>query len=69
MKLQNHFTLLLIFFFCSTTLQGQNTVGLLSYDITQSYKGYTMIYPHNQPNVYIIDNLDSQEIINLEKGL
>ncbi|MFK7808001.1 MAG: aryl-sulfate sulfotransferase [Saprospiraceae bacterium] len=34
----------------------QNTVGLLSYDITQSYQGYTMIYPHNQPNVYLIDN-------------
>jgi len=34
----------------------QNTVGLISYDITQSYQGYSLIYPHNQPNVYLIDN-------------
>lgn len=35
---------------------GQNSVGLISYDITQSYQGYSLIYPHNQPNVYLIDN-------------
>ncbi len=34
----------------------QNTVGLISYDITQSYQGYTLIYPHNQPNIYLLDN-------------
>ncbi len=34
----------------------QNTVGLLSYDDTRSYQGYTLIYPHNQPNVYLLDN-------------
>lgn len=51
------FTLnLLLCLFLSSQLFSQNTVGLLSYDITQSYQGYTMIYPHNQPNVYLIDN-------------
>jgi hypothetical protein len=34
----------------------QNTVGLISYDISRSYQGFTMIYPHNQPNVYLLDN-------------
>ncbi len=39
-----------------TAVNAQNTVGLLSYDITQSYQGYTLFYPHNQPNVYLINN-------------
>jgi len=34
----------------------ETTVGLLSYDITQSYQGYTLIYPHNQPSVFLLDN-------------
>ena len=40
----------------SLGLQAQITVGLLSYDIERSYPGYTLIYPHNQPNVYLLDN-------------
>ena len=46
----------LILLFFGFSLGAQTTVGLLSYDITQSYQGYTMIYPHNQPNVYLLDN-------------
>ena len=48
--------LLFAFLFSSYLASSQNTVGLLSYDITRSYQGYTMIYPHNQPNVYLLDN-------------
>ncbi len=39
-----------------SVVQAQNTVGLISYDITQSYQGYTLIYPHNQPNAYLLNN-------------
>jgi len=34
----------------------QNTVGLLSYVPWKSYDGYNLFYPHNQPNVYLINN-------------
>ncbi len=33
-----------------------NTVGILSYDINRTYEGYNLIYPHNQPNVYLLNN-------------
>jgi len=36
--------------------QSQNTVGLLSYNPFNSFDGYNLFYPHNQPNVYLIDN-------------
>lgn len=45
------FTLLL-----SSISYGQNTVGLLSYVPWQSFDGYNLIYPHNQPNVYLLNN-------------
>lgn len=41
-------------FTCS--LIAQNSVGLLSYDLDKVSDGYTLIYPHNQPNVYLLDN-------------
>ena len=34
----------------------QNTVGLLSYDPTHSFDGYNLMFPHNQPNVYLLNN-------------
>ncbi len=34
----------------------QHTVGLLSYDPARAFDGYNLIYPHNQPNVYLLDN-------------
>jgi len=40
----------------SIFLLAQNTVGLISYDANQSFDGYNLIYPHNQPNVYLLDN-------------
>ena len=40
----------------STLIWGQNTVGLLSYNPSQSFDGYNLIYPNNQPNVYLLNN-------------
>ncbi|MEM7367159.1 MAG: aryl-sulfate sulfotransferase [Bacteroidota bacterium] len=34
----------------------QQTVGLLSYVPMKSFDGYNLMYPHNQPNVYLLDN-------------
>lgn len=39
----------------SVTLFSQNTIGLLSYDVDKSTPGYTLIYPHSQPNVYLLN--------------
>lgn len=33
----------------------QNTVGLLSYDQTMSSDGYNLMFPHNQPTVYLLN--------------
>ena len=33
----------------------ETTVGLISYDATSAYEGYTLIYPHNQSFVYLLD--------------
>ncbi|MGK0365111.1 MAG: hypothetical protein ACI85O_002175 [Saprospiraceae bacterium] len=53
-------TLLSLFFFlvlCQTNVnaQGETTVGLLTYQMPYTYEGYTLIYPHNQPNVYLLN--------------
>jgi len=40
----------------SSLLFAQNTVGLLSYNPSSSFDGYNLIYPHNQGNVYLLDN-------------
>lgn len=34
----------------------QRTVGLLSIVDSQAWPGYNLIYPHNQSNVYLLDN-------------
>lgn len=41
---------------------GQNTIGLLSYQPSKAFDGYNLIFPHNQPNVYLLDNCG--EIVN-----
>ncbi|MEZ5043976.1 MAG: aryl-sulfate sulfotransferase [Saprospiraceae bacterium] len=48
----------LLVFFCVNgfALLGQNTVGLLSYQPSATFDGYNLIYPHNQPNVYLLNN-------------
>ena len=51
-------TLFTIFTLCllSSIILAQNTVGLLSYQPSKAYDGYNLMYPHNQPNVYLLDN-------------
>jgi len=46
----------IIICFFTANLISQNTVGLLSYKSYLSFEGYNLIYPHNQPNVYLLDN-------------
>ena len=38
------------------SLISQNSVGLLSYEPMSSFDGYNLIYPHNQPSVYLLNN-------------
>lgn len=47
---------LLILLMLTPILNAQNTVGLISYKAAQVSDGYNLIYPHNQPNVYLINN-------------
>ena len=50
------FTILfLLAFGCQLSAQAP-TVGLLYYKPSQSCDGYNLIYPHNQPNVYLLNN-------------
>ncbi|NNC96251.1 MAG: T9SS type A sorting domain-containing protein [Chitinophagales bacterium] len=46
----------LVLFLLPLSICAQNTVGLITYDPAQTYDGYSLIYPHNQPNVYLLDN-------------
>ncbi|MBR9921590.1 MAG: T9SS type A sorting domain-containing protein [Bacteroidetes bacterium] len=49
--------ILLAFIGLSLGLSAQDhTVGLLSYKPSKAFDGYNLIYPHNQPNVYLLDN-------------
>jgi hypothetical protein len=50
------YLLSLLFFLGVQSALAQNTVGLLSYNPSQTYDGYNLLYPHNQPNVYLLDN-------------
>lgn len=40
----------------------QNTVGLLSYNSGKMFSGYNLMYPHNQPHVFLFNNCG--ELIN-----
>lgn len=52
--------IILKIFICYTlftnVLYSQNTVGLISYNRDLSYEGYNLIYPHNQPSVFLLNN-------------
>ena len=52
--MQKIITLLLLFI--TIHLSGQQTVGLLSYSQANTFQGYTLIYPHNQPTVFLMNN-------------
>ncbi len=47
---------ILINLFFTVGLFAQNTVGLLSYQPTRAYDGYNLIFPHNQPDVILLNN-------------
>lgn len=34
----------------------KHTVGLITSNNTKAFKGYNLLYPHEQPNVYLLDN-------------
>jgi len=53
--IRNLLLLTLIFLSQQNLFAQDNTVGLLTYDPSATYEGYNLIYPHNQPNVYILD--------------
>ena len=62
-------TLLILFIGCLITgakLYSQNTVGLISYNPGKAYDGYNLIYQHNQPNVYLLNNCG--EIVHVWEG-
>jgi len=46
----------ILFLFLFNSIHSQNTVGLLSYDPAKAYDGYNLIFPHNQQNVYLLNN-------------
>lgn len=54
--MKKHLHLIILLLITGTLLQAQNTVGLLSYNPSKTYDGYNLIYPHNQPNVYLLNN-------------
>jgi hypothetical protein len=39
-----------------SSLGQTNTVGLLSYNPFEAYEGFNLIFPHNQSNVYLLNN-------------
>jgi len=41
---------------CAFFVSAQNTVGLLSYEPNQAFDGYNLMFPHNQPHVFLLDN-------------
>ncbi len=51
-----HFLTFIALLFAATMIAQTNTVGLLSYDPMKAYDGYNLFFPHNQPNVYLINN-------------
>ncbi len=48
--------LLQVFVFYSAFCLAQNTVGLISYNANKAYDGYNLLYPHDQANVYLLNN-------------
>lgn len=45
-----------LYFLTSIAYSQKHTVGLIQANNTKTYPGYNLIYPHEQPNVYLLDN-------------
>ena len=50
-----HLALLFLSLSSSFLLFGQNTIGVIDFQPDLVEEGYTLVYPHNQPNVYLLD--------------
>jgi hypothetical protein len=48
-------TLMCLILICFV-LKAQNTVGLLTYNQNKAFDGYNLLYQHNQPSVFLLDN-------------
>ena len=48
------FSFALSFFFITSAF-AQNTIGVTAVQPDLVEEGYTLLYPHNQPNVYLLD--------------
>jgi arylsulfotransferase ASST/type IX secretion system substrate protein len=42
--------------FALSTVQSQNTVGLIKYDPASTYEGYNLFYPNNQSTAFLTNN-------------
>lgn len=45
-----------LFFLSVTTIFGQNTIGLLSYEKDHAFEGYNLFFPHRQSDVFLLNN-------------
>ena len=50
-----HLALLLLSLSSPLLLFGQNTIGVTDFQPDLVEEGYTLVYPHNQPHVYLLD--------------
>lgn len=55
MPMKLHLALLFLSLSFSFLLFGQNTIGVIDFQPDLVEEGYTLVYPHNQPNVYPLD--------------
>ena len=53
--MKSHLVILLLSLSTSAVLFGQNTIGVTDFQPDLVDEGYTLVYPHNQPNVYLLD--------------
>ena len=60
------FTILLVGVFMTGLFAQDNTVGLISLKSWLADDGYTLLYPHNQSNVYLINNCG--EVVHMWEG-
>lgn len=56
MLLMNRIILLILIFAIGNSSYSQRTVGLISYKPWKAFEGYNLIYPHNQSDVFLLNN-------------
>ncbi len=53
--MKSRLVLLMLLLSSCILLFGQNTIGVTDYEPDMVDEGYTLLYPHNQPNVHLVD--------------